>query len=112
MEKPLDVRGFGFKLDGGRGQNRSIFISAIEEGTRNEIHDKLALVLYPLGSPADKAGLNVDDEVISMNDENIENMTFDQVRRILKERNLRGTIKLVVRTYEGKLETKSLKEDG
>jgi hypothetical protein len=37
-----------------------------------------------------------------MNDENIENMTFDQVRKILKERNLRGSIKLVVRTYEGK----------
>ncbi len=28
-------------------------------------------------------------------------MTFDQVRKILKERNLRGSIKLVVRTYEG-----------
>ena len=36
-----------------------------------------------------------------MNDENIEQMTFDQVRRILKERNLRGSIKLLVRTYEG-----------
>lgn len=53
------------------------------------------------GSVADKAGLGVDDEVVSMNDENIENMTFDQVRKILKERNLRGSIKLVVRTYEG-----------
>lgn len=36
-----------------------------------------------------------------MNDENIQNMTFDQVRKILKERNLRGSIKLVVKTYEG-----------
>lgn len=36
-----------------------------------------------------------------MNDENIENITFDQVRKILKERNLRGSIKLIVRTYEG-----------
>lgn len=56
---------------------------------------------YRLGSPADKAGLCIDDEVISMNDENIENMSFDQVRKILKERNLRGSIKMVVRTYEG-----------
>ncbi len=55
-----------------------------------------------LGSPADKAGLCIDDEIISMNDEYIEHMTFDQVRKILKERNLRGSIKLVVRTYEGK----------
>ena len=32
MEKPVDVRGFGFKLDGGRTQDRPIYISAIEEG--------------------------------------------------------------------------------
>jgi hypothetical protein len=38
-----------------------------------------------------------------MNDENIENITFDQVRKILKERNLRGSIKLLVKTYEGKI---------
>jgi hypothetical protein len=38
-----------------------------------------------------------------MNDENIENMTFDQVRKILKERNLRGSIKMIVRTYEGNI---------
>jgi len=38
-----------------------------------------------------------------MNDENIENMTFDQVRKILKERNLRGSIRMLVRTYEGKI---------
>ncbi len=37
-----------------------------------------------------------------MNDENIEHMTFDQVRKILKERNLRGSIKMIVKTYEGK----------
>ena len=37
-----------------------------------------------------------------MHDENVEKMTFEQVRKILKERNLRGTIKLTVRTYEGK----------
>lgn len=55
------------------------------------------------GSVADKAGLCVDDEVVSMNDENIENMTFDQVRKILKERNLRGSIKMLIRTYEGKI---------
>jgi hypothetical protein len=36
-----------------------------------------------------------------MNDENIGHMTFDQVRKILKERNLRGSIKLIVKTYEG-----------
>lgn len=54
------------------------------------------------GSPADKAGLCVDDEVIAMNDENIEHMTFEQVRKILKERNLRGSIKMKVKTYEGK----------
>ncbi|CAF3086261.1 unnamed protein product [Rotaria sp. Silwood2] len=83
IEKPIDIRGFGFKLDGGRVQSRPIFISTIEEG-----------------SPADKSGLCVDDEIISMNDENIENMTFDQVRKILKERNLRGSIKMVVRTFE------------
>jgi hypothetical protein len=29
-------------------------------------------------------------------------MTFDQVRKILKERNLRGSIKMIVKTYEGK----------
>jgi C-terminal processing protease CtpA/Prc len=79
------VRGFGFKLDGGPTQNRPIYISTLEDG-----------------SPADKAGLCVDDEIISMNDENIEHMTFDQVRKILKERNLRGSIKLIVKTYEGK----------
>ncbi|CAF4783778.1 unnamed protein product [Rotaria sp. Silwood1] len=83
IEKPIDIRGFGFKLDGGRIQNRPIFISTIEEG-----------------SPADKAGLCIDDEIISMNDENIENMTFDQVRKILKERNLRGSIKMIIRTFE------------
>jgi C-terminal processing protease CtpA/Prc len=55
-----------------------------------------------LGSPADKAGLCIDDEIISMNDEYIEHMTFDQVRKILKERNLRGSIKLIVKTYDGK----------
>ena len=38
-----------------------------------------------------------------MNDENIEHMTFDQVRKILKDRNLRGSIKLLVRSYEGNL---------
>ncbi|CAF4959508.1 unnamed protein product, partial [Rotaria socialis] len=48
------------------------------------------------------AGLYIDDEIVSMNDENIESMSFDQVRKILKERNLRGSIKLVVRTFEGK----------
>jgi hypothetical protein len=32
MEKPIDVRGFGFKLDGSRTQSRAIFISTIEEG--------------------------------------------------------------------------------
>jgi hypothetical protein len=32
MEKPVDMRGFGFKLDGSRTQNRAIFISTIEEG--------------------------------------------------------------------------------
>mgnify|MGYP002388375683 FL=1 len=52
------------------------------------------------GSPADKAGLYIDDEVIAMNDDNIEKMAFDQVRKILNERNLRGTIKLTVKTYE------------
>ncbi|CAF4410950.1 unnamed protein product, partial [Adineta steineri] len=83
IEKPIEIRGFGFKLDGGRSQNRPIIISAIEEG-----------------SPADKAGLCIDDEVISMNNENIENLTFDQVRKILKERNLRGSIKMIVKTYE------------
>ncbi|CAF4866433.1 unnamed protein product, partial [Rotaria magnacalcarata] len=57
-------RGFGFKLEGGRVQNRPIYISTIEEG-----------------SPADKAGLYIDDEIVSMNDENIENMSFDQVRK-------------------------------
>lgn len=83
IEKPVDVRGFGFKLEDGRAQNRAVYISTIEEG-----------------SPADKAGLYVDDEIISMNDDNIEKLTFDQVRKILKERNLRGTIKLIVKTYE------------
>lgn len=39
-----------------------------------------------------------------MNDENIEYMTFDQVRRILKDRNLRGSIRMVVKTYEGKIQ--------
>ena len=33
MEKPLEMRGFGFKLDGGRSMNRPIFISTIEEGS-------------------------------------------------------------------------------
>jgi hypothetical protein len=37
MEKPVDIRGFGFKLDGGRTQNRPIFISTIEEGSNNKI---------------------------------------------------------------------------
>ncbi|CAF2999656.1 unnamed protein product [Rotaria sp. Silwood2] len=83
IQKPIDVRGFGFKLDGGPTQNRPIYISTLEEG-----------------SPADKAGLCIDDEVISMNDENIQHMTFDQVRKILKDRNLRGSIKMVVKTYE------------
>lgn len=55
------------------------------------------------GSPADKAGLCVDDEVISMNDEKIEHMTFEQVRKILKDRNLRGSIKMLVKTYEGRI---------
>jgi hypothetical protein len=50
----------------------------------------------------------VDDEIISMNDEIIEHMTFDQVRKILKERNLRGSIKLIVKTYEGKLNSFSI----
>ncbi|CAF3822953.1 unnamed protein product [Rotaria magnacalcarata] len=83
IQKPIDIRGFGFKLDGGPAQNRPIYISTLEDG-----------------SPADKAGLCIDDEIVSMNDENIQNMTFDQVRKILKERNLRGSIKLIVKTYE------------
>ncbi|CAF3143740.1 unnamed protein product [Rotaria socialis] len=83
IQKPVDIRGFGFKLDGGPAQNRPIYISTLEDG-----------------SPADKAGLCIDDEIVSMNDENIQNMTFDQVRKILKERNLRGSIKLIVKTYE------------
>ncbi|CAF1147905.1 unnamed protein product [Adineta steineri] len=90
IEKPIEIRGFGFKLDGGRSQNRPIIISAIEEG-----------------SPADKAGLCIDDEVISMNNENIENLTFDQVRKILKERNLRGSIKMIVKTYEDTIDDNS-----
>ena len=52
------------------------------------------------GSPAEKAGLCVDDEVLAMNDETLENMTFEHVRKLLKERNLRGTIKLTVKTYD------------
>jgi predicted metalloprotease with PDZ domain len=64
---------------------------------------KISFIFYSSGSPADKAGLCIDDEIISINDEKIENLTFDQVRKILKERNLRGSIKLVVRTFEGKL---------
>ena len=60
------------------------------------------------GSPAEKAGLCVDDEVLAMNDETIENITFEQVRKLLKERNLRGTIKLTVKTYDG-LEPDSVK---
>ena len=32
------------------------------------------MISYSLGSPADKAGLCIDDEVISMNNENIENI--------------------------------------
>lgn len=100
----MDIRGFGFKLDGGRIQNRPVFISTIEEGSNIEIDiQKWEFIWYSLGSPADKAGLCVDDEVVSVNDENIENMPFDHVRKILKERNLRGTIKLIVRTYEGKV---------
>ncbi|UJR15435.1 hypothetical protein I4U23_002378 [Adineta vaga] len=83
IQRPLDIRGFGFKLDGGRTQNRPIFVSTIEEG-----------------SPADKAGLCIDDEILSINDENVENITYDQVRKILKERNIRGSIKMTVRTYE------------
>jgi C-terminal processing protease CtpA/Prc len=67
----------------------------------------IKFIWYSLGSAADKAGLYIDDEVISMNDENIENMTFDQVRKILKERNLRGSIKLVVRTYEGNIKVRT-----
>ncbi|CAM4810609.1 unnamed protein product [Rotaria magnacalcarata] len=90
IEKPIEVRGFGFKLEGGRVQNRPIYISTIEEG-----------------SPADKAGLYIDDEIVSMNDENIENMSFDQVRKILKERNLRGSIKLIVRTLEDVVDDQS-----
>ena len=38
MEKPVDVRGFGFKLDGGRTQDRPIFISAIEEGSKKKTY--------------------------------------------------------------------------
>jgi C-terminal processing protease CtpA/Prc len=56
-----------------------------------------------VGSPADKAGLYIDDEIIAINDDKIETKTFEQVRKILKERNLRGKIKITVRTYEGKL---------
>ncbi|CAF0837518.1 unnamed protein product [Didymodactylos carnosus] len=81
IEKPVNVRGFGFKLNG--GNNRPVYISSLEDG-----------------SPADKCGLNIDDEVLYMNDENVEQMTFDQVRKLLKDRILKGTIKLVVRTYE------------
>jgi hypothetical protein len=32
----LDIRGFGFKLDGGRTENRPIFISTIEEGLKKQ----------------------------------------------------------------------------
>jgi hypothetical protein len=37
-----------------------------------------------------------------MNDELTEHMTSDQLRKILRERNIRGSIKLLVKTYEGK----------
>ena len=67
-------------------------------------YEKIEIVLHASGSPADKAGLCIDDEVLSMNNDNIENMTFDQVRKMLKERNLRGSINLIVRTYEGKID--------
>lgn len=33
IEKPTDVRGFGFKSDGGQASNRPIYISYIEDGT-------------------------------------------------------------------------------
>ncbi|CAF0995484.1 unnamed protein product [Adineta ricciae] len=90
IERPLNLRGFGFKLDGSRTQSRPTYVSTIEEG-----------------SPADKAGLCIDDEILSINDENIENLTFDQVRKILKERNIRGSIKLIVRTYEDLIDDNS-----
>jgi hypothetical protein len=90
IQKPIEIRGFGFKLDGGPAQNRPIYISSLEDG-----------------SPADKAGLCIDDEIISMNDEYLEHMTFDQVRKILKERNLRGSIKLIVKTYDDTVEDTS-----
>ena len=35
IEKPLEMRGFGFKLDGGRVNQRATFVSAIEEGHTN-----------------------------------------------------------------------------
>ena len=82
MEKPVDIRGFGFKLEGGRTQNRPIFISTIEEGFNIEIFlfNLIHFIFFRLVLLI-KLGLCIDDEVISMNDENIENMTFDQVRK-------------------------------
>jgi len=90
IEKPLEIRGFGFKLEDGSAQRRPVYISTIEDG-----------------SPAEKAGLCIDDEVLVMNGENLEQMTFDQVRKLLKERNLRGSIKMLVRTYEEILDDNS-----
>lgn len=105
IEKPLEIRGFGFKLEDGSSQKRPVYISTIEDGLDFFCASSIFLIdrfdIFS-GSPADKAGLCIDDEVIAMNGENIERMTFDQVRKILKERNLRGSIKLLVRTYEGK----------
>ena len=43
-----------------------------------------------------------------MNDESTENMTSDNLRKILRERNLRGSIKLLVKTYEGKTSFSSI----
>lgn len=47
MEKPVDIRGFGFKLDGGRTQDRPIYISTIEEGSNTtQLYNKIIYFIF------------------------------------------------------------------
>lgn len=32
IQKPVEVRGFGFKLDDGQAEKRTVFISSVEDG--------------------------------------------------------------------------------
>jgi C-terminal processing protease CtpA/Prc len=77
-------RGFGFSIGGGRDRKMPITIDSVIAGTT-----------------ADKCGLQVGDQVLSINAESVEDKYHATVNRMIHEAIRLGDIEIVVRRLSG-----------